>query len=112
MEISVEHRDQVTVVAIVGSIDALTAGALTDALNAQVGEGRTRLVANLSQVTYTSSAGLLAMLSALNETRRHKGDLRLAGVQENVRRVLDLSGFTNILKLYPDVEGAVASFAD
>ena len=112
MDVAVEHRERVTVVAVTGSIDALTAGALVSALSTQVGEGRTRLVADFTQVDYTSSAGLRAILGALKETRQQGGDFRLAGVQANVRKVLDLSGFTNILKFYPDVDAAVLSFAE
>ncbi len=111
MDITVEHREDVTVVSIVGSVDALTAGTLINALSTQISQGNTRLVADLSQVDYTSSAGLRAILGALKDTRQQGGDFRLAGVQKHVRRVLDLSGFTSILKFYPDVESAVASFA-
>ncbi len=59
---------------------------------------------------YTSSAGLRALLETVKETRQRGGDLRLAAVQPDVRRILDLAGFTQILKLYGNVEEAVASF--
>jgi anti-anti-sigma regulatory factor len=36
--------------------------------------------------------------------------VRLAAVREHVRKVLELSGFTGILKLYPDEAAARASF--
>jgi anti-sigma B factor antagonist len=39
------------------------------------------------------------------------GDLRLAAVNPAVRRVLELSGFTSVLRLYDDVDTAVASYA-
>ena len=111
MEFFVEHRDNVTVVAIAGSVDALTASEVANALGAQVMDGRIRLVGDLSQVDYTSSAGLRAVLATLKDARSQGGDFRLAGLQPNVRKVLELSGFLNILKVYPDVDAAVASFA-
>ena len=46
----------------------------------------------------------------MKETRQRGGDLRLAAVQPDVRRVLELAGFTSILKVYANVEEAVASF--
>ena len=67
-------------------------------------------MAALGTLEYTSSAGLRVLLSTLKEARQRGGDLRLAAVQERVRRVLDLSGFTSILKCYPDVDAAVASY--
>jgi anti-sigma B factor antagonist len=36
--------------------------------------------------------------------------MRLGAVQPQVLKVLDLAGFTGILKVYPDVAAAVASF--
>ena len=111
MQISIDQQNTVTVVTVAGSLDALTADTLAAALHEQVQAGRTRVVASLAGLEYTSSAGLRVLLGTLKETRQRGGDLRLAGVQERVRRVLDLSGFTSILKTYPDVPDAVASFA-
>jgi anti-anti-sigma factor len=111
MQISVSHQDGVAIVALAGSLDALTADALTDAMREQVRAGQTRFVAALAELEYTSSAGLRVLLETVKEARRRGGDLRLAAVQGRVQRVLDLSGFTSILKCFPDVPGAVASFA-
>jgi anti-sigma B factor antagonist len=110
MEITIDQRAHVTVVAVAGSIDALTADALVRAMGEQMHAGNTRLVAAFDGVEYTSSAGLRVLLATLKEARQRGGDLRLAAVQERVLRVLDLSGFTSILKCYPDVGTAVASF--
>lgn len=110
MDVTFEERNGATVARIAGSVDGLTAETLLGALRAQVEAGRVRLVGDLSAVDYTSSAGLRALLATLKETRQKGGDLRLAAVQPNVLKVLELSGFTSILKLYPDVAAAVASF--
>ncbi len=111
MEISFDHHGHVTVAAIAGSLDALTAPQLIEALNQIIAEGHNRLVADMSRVDYTSSAGLRALLGALKEARTQGGDLRLAGAQESVKKVLELSGFTSILKFFPDAAAAVASFS-
>ena len=110
MEISFNHHGPVTVAAIAGSMDALTSPHLTEALSKIIAEVRIQLVADFSQVDYTSSAGLRALLGALKEARAQGGDLRLAGVQENVKKVLELSGFTSILKFFPDAAAAITSF--
>lgn len=110
MEVRISEEKQVTIVAIVGSVDGLTAEELTSTLGDQVRNGRTRLVADFTEVMYTSSAGLRALLATMKETRQRGGDFRLAAVSPDVHRVLELSGFTSILKLYSDVAAAVASF--
>lgn len=110
MDVTFEDQGGATVARIAGSVDGLTADSLLGALKTQVDEGRVRLVGDLSGVDYTSSAGLRALLATLKATRQQGGDFRLASVQPHVLKVLELSGFTSILKLYPDVPAAVASF--
>lgn len=111
MELSTTSNGAVQIVAVKGSLDALTAPELADALATQVRDGNTQLVADLSGLDYTSSAGLRVLLNSVKEARSHGGDLRLASVQPNVKKVLDLSGFMGIMKSFPDVDAAVASFA-
>jgi len=110
MDIVVEQRTVTTVVRIIGSVDGLTADTLMATLQQQIDAGNTRLVADLSGVNYTSSAGLRALLATVKQARSAGGDFRLAGVLPPVQKVLEMSGFTSILKLYPDVDGAVASY--
>lgn len=110
MDISAIHHDHVTVVSINGSIDSLNADQLTDAFTEHLRDGRVRLVADFAGVNYTSSAGLRSLLSTVKDSRRQGGDLRIAGVQPGVERVLSLSGFTSIIKTFPDVPLAVASY--
>ena len=110
MDIVVEQRAPTTVVRIKGSVDGLTADTLMTTLQQQIDAGNTRLVADLSGVSYTSSAGLRALLATVKQARSAGGDFRLAGVLPPVQKVLEMSGFTSILKLYPDVDGAVASY--
>ncbi|HET9493769.1 MAG TPA: STAS domain-containing protein [Chloroflexia bacterium] len=111
MDLSAEQQGDVTVVSIVGSVDALTAGEVMSYFERQVSEGATRLVADLRAVDYVSSAGLRSFLATLKAARQAGGDLRLAGAQDNVHKVLAMAGFTSILKTYPNVETAVNSFA-
>jgi anti-anti-sigma factor len=110
MEIRVESRSQVTVISVSGSVDGTTAGQLVASFREHVQAGSVCIVGDLSGVDYTSSAGLRALLETVKETRQRGGDLRLAAVQPDVLRILDLAGFTKILKLFPDVGAAVASF--
>lgn len=110
MEIRYDRRDGAVVVAVSGSIDTLTSGSLAESLAEQIETGAHRLVLDMSGVDYISSAGLRSLLAAVKLARRQGGDFRLAEVDQLVLKVLTLSGFTSILKLYDDVGQAVASF--
>lgn len=111
MEIEIQPEEHAAVVVITGSVDGLTAQTLLGKLQGYVEAGHTQLVADLGQVDYTSSAGLRALLATVKQTRQHGGDLRLASIKAPVRKVLELSGFTSILKVYDDVPSALGSYA-
>lgn len=110
VNVTLIQQQPVAVLAIAGSVDSLTADQLTEALGAQVRAGHVRLVVDFGAVDYTSSAGLRSLLGTLKDCRRLGGDLRLAAVQPAVLRVLSLSGFASIIKLFDAVPVAVASY--
>lgn len=111
MEVKHKTQDDVTVVSMSGSIDSLTAPQTMEYLNRLMSEGSNRLVADLSGVEYTSSAGLRVLLAAVKTARMSGGDLYLANIRPDVQKVLSLSGFTSILKVFQDVDAAVKSFS-
>ena len=110
METTVEQRGSAVVVHIAGSVDGLTAEPLQQVLTRELEAGHNRLVADFSAVDYTSSAGLRVLLGTVKRARSGGGDLRLAGANPDVHKVLDLSGFSGILKLFGTVDDAVSSF--
>jgi anti-sigma B factor antagonist len=110
MKITETTVKEITVVSVEGSIDALTASELTTFMDNLISKGKTRLVADFSGVDYTSSAGLRVLLAAVKETRAKGGDFYLAGIQPDVEKVLSLSGFTSIIKIFSDTDQAVNSF--
>jgi len=110
METSVEQKGTVSTVHIAGRVDGFTADTLQQVFSSEVAIGHHELVADFSEVDYTSSAGLRVLLGTVKEARSRGGDLRLAGPRPEVRNVLELSGFTGILKVFDTVEDAVASF--
>jgi anti-sigma B factor antagonist len=110
MEFRVDHQDDVTIVAVVGSIDAMTAGEATEFMLDQVAAGHRHLVFNMVDVPYLSSAGLRTLVAVLKEARAENGDLRLAAIQPDVMKVLQMSGFVKILDHYDGVDEAVDSY--
>ena len=110
METSVERRGDMVTVHISGSVDGLTADNLQQVFSSEVEAGHYKVVADFGEVDYTSSAGLRVLLGTLKHARSRGGDLRLARPRAEVRKVLTLSGFTGILRVYDTVDDAVESF--
>ncbi len=112
MELDIIMIGDVVSIVPKGRIDANTAPAIEQKLLSLISEGARKLVTDLSEVWFISSAGLKALLVALKEAKREKGDLLLAGVQAEVREVLELTGFSTIFKVYACVEDAAQSFSE
>jgi len=110
MEILDKQINGVTILTLKGSIDAMIAPQITEFIQDQISKGNIKLIADFSGVDYTSSAGLRVILGAIKETRSRSGDLRLIGIQPDVLKVFDLSGFTKILKIFDDLDIAIASY--
>ena len=110
METDVRHENKVTTVSVKGSVDALTAAKLTETINKQIEENHVNLVIDLSGLAFMSSAGLRSLLGAVKETRSHGGDLRIVSTNPGIDKVLKMSGFHNIAKVFTSQVDAVASF--
>jgi anti-sigma B factor antagonist len=110
MEIIVEQQDRVTIVKVTGFVDAVTASTLAEALAGQLQAGNACLVVDLEQVEYMSSAGLRVLLGTLKDARRQGGDLRVANAKGEVRQILEMSGFTNVVPIHSTLADAVCSY--
>lgn len=108
-EIESRAEGAATVVAVAGTIDAVTAPRLGEALQAEVAAGRARLVVDLGATAYVSSAGLRAVLAAVKAARGAGGDVAVAGARPAVRQVFELAGLTTILGFHDDTAAAVTS---
>jgi len=110
METDIRHENQITTVAIKGSVDALTAAELTKMIHKLVEDGHANLIVDLSSLAFMSSAGLRSLLGAVKETRSHGGDLRIVSMNPGIDKVLKMSGFHNIAKVFTSQKDAAASF--
>ncbi|MBI3363264.1 MAG: STAS domain-containing protein [Chloroflexi bacterium] len=110
MDISTNEEGRASVMKLNGRVDSATAPDLESALKKLVEGDKTRIVLDLADVEYMSSAGLRAMVSTLKAVKRVNGDLRLASPSPRVEEVLRLAGLTSIFSIYPNQKDAVSSF--
>ena len=110
LNISVESFKRVELVKVAGRVDSSNATQLDKKLKELQDNGRYKLVLELSEVNYMSSAGLRTMVAAVRECKKHRGDVRLANVSERVAEVLKLAGLNAIFQVYDDKTSAVGSF--
>ena len=110
LNITLETMKRVDLITLSGRIDSSNASELDDALKGIMDNGRYNIVLEMSGVVYMSSAGLRALVAALRECKKHRGDVRLANISERVSEVLSLAGLDSLFSTYDDVTAAVGSF--
>jgi anti-anti-sigma factor len=110
LNIAVETLKRVDVVTASGRIDSSSAGRFDAALKEIMGGGRHNIVLELVGVNYMSSAGLRAMVAALKECKKRRGDVRLAQVSDRVGEVLALAGLDSLFVKFDSTAAAVGSF--
>ena len=110
MNTEVKNESGITTIAVSGSVDALTAADLSNVINGQISEGNVRLVVDLTMLDFMSSAGLRTLLGAVKESRSNGGDLRIASSNPGIDKVLKMSGFNNIAKVFTTSSDAISSF--
>lgn len=93
-------------------LDAVTASALESFLQTELQAAHTRLILDLSEVTYLSSSGLRAMLRARRQAQAAGGDLVLANMGLRVREIFEMIGFTDLFRVFDRTADAVAAFAE
>jgi anti-anti-sigma factor len=59
---------------------------------------------------YVSSSGLRILLMALKRITMAKGKFVLCSLQENIREIFEISGFTTIFEIYSNEEDALRVF--
>ena len=99
MEIATRTQHDVTLVTVVGSLDSNSSPKAQAALDGILASGARKIVIDFSGVDYISSAGLRVML-AMAKRLSAGGALRLFGLNETVREVFDISGFSTILAVF------------
>ena len=111
MKTEVQQEAHSTIIKVSGSVDALTAAELSKVLTKQITDGHVNLVVDLIGVEFMSSAGLRTLLGGVKDARSSGGDLRITSANPGVDKVLKMSGFHNIAKVFASQDEAVSSFS-
>ena len=100
----------VHVLDVQGLLDAFTSKKFDAYLADLTASGGTQIVLDCEKLEYISSAGIGVLMGSVRRCRDAKGDLRLAGVPEKIRKIFGLVGLPSLLRIYDAQKGAVMSF--
>lgn len=99
MTIRRQLDDKTLTLELEGRLDTLTAPQLEEELKQTDGEV-TKLILDLKQLEYISSAGLRVLLAA-QKKMNVQGEMIVKDPCDTVREVFDITGFSDILTIEP-----------
>lgn len=106
--LEVDERTGVILLRLIGELDVASAPSVRERLIELMRAGNKLLVVDCAALSFIDSSGLALLTYAQLRMAEAGGQVRLAAISRRVRRVLELSGLTEVLACYPDVEEALA----
>ena len=113
IQVSVEKigpQSDISIIRVGGYIDTTTSSELERALDSLLKAGVFRVIIDLGNVDYISSAGWGIFISEIKGIRERGGDLKLAKMIPDVYEVFELLEFNYILKAFDTIEDAIRDF--
>ncbi|NCF65828.1 MAG: anti-sigma factor antagonist [Anaerolineaceae bacterium] len=108
MEFQITEVDGVTIVAVSGELDGLTAPAMQDEILPLIHPG-CKILLDMSGVSYISSVGLRALLLLYRKTEGNQGHIALSGLSEMIHDTMLITGFLDFFEAYDTVETGLAA---
>lgn len=109
MDITTRDEGDTTVVMLNGKLDTNTTPAAESEINALIEAGASKLLINFEQLSYISSSGLRLLLATAKRLKGKGGDLQVCSLNEMATEVFEISGFSTILKVFPNEQAALGS---
>jgi anti-anti-sigma factor len=109
MDLREDTAGDVLVLAIAGRIDSTTAPVLGERLTASLTAPQRRVVLDLRQLEYISSAGFRVLLLAARRAEEAGARLVLCSINGKVRQLFDLGGFLDLFPISPSRDEAITA---
>ncbi len=107
---SSSKQGPVTLITIGGSLDAETSPKFHSKIKGEIEKGARKVVCNMERLDYIASEGLGVLISANDELSKHGGEIRIAAMNEKIRKIFKLLGFLTLFKIFENDQQAIDSF--
>ena len=109
LEIKVDEVNDVIVIRLAGSLDTNTAPDAETEINKWLEKSTMKMIINLEETKYVSSAGLRVFLATAKKITAAGGAVKFCNPNEVVKEILDISGFSTILDVKATEKEAMES---
>jgi len=111
MEVTITSENNCSIATVSGRVDSYTAPQLSEVLNQVTGQNIFKIILDMSDVSYVSSAGLRVLIDIQKKCKRNnQGEVLLVNLPQRVYETLELAGFVPLFKFFNNVTSAIAAF--
>lgn len=107
MEATFTKTDDYLIVTPVNSLETGNSPEVQTEIAERIGEGEKKIIINLGQADYVSSAGLRVVLATVRLLEPQKGKTALCNANDQILEVLEISGFHTFVKHFNSLEEAI-----
>ena len=90
------------VIAPEGEIDLNCSTLVKQQLEPLIADKRSRVVVDLSGVTYIDSSGLAVFIEAMQRVQAYGGRFLLCGLRESVNHIFNIARLDQVFQIFPD----------
>ena len=110
MKVKIQDYDSVTVVELQGELNGDVAELFQNTITDIIAKRKAGIVLDMSGVGFADSRGLEQLLWSRDYCNQNKREFRLAGLDENCMRILEITRLENEFDHYAELTEAVKSF--
>ncbi|AJF06936.1 STAS domain-containing protein [Geoalkalibacter subterraneus] len=111
MVLKIEEKDDVVLMLVKEErLDAHNSGELKNQMLSLFEEGKNHIVIDLQDVRFIDSSGLGALVSGFKNASARNGNLKLCGLQPQVKSMFELTRLHRVFEIFSGVDEALASF--
>ncbi len=111
MKINITEKGNAMVLQMQGSLDADSISVFKKVATPLVEKGCSRLVLDCSTLSFVDSMGLGVLISLLRKLRAKQGDLKIVGMNAEVRSIFEITRLHRLFDCHNNVEEAISKFA-
>lgn len=104
------HENGIYIIEIHGEVTFENSDQFREEVDRLIAAGHVKLIVDLAELQYMSSAGMGVLVHGMKSTRAKGGDLRLINLGAKMRRVFLITQFTHQFMVLENIEEAVNSF--
>ena len=112
MNINIDEKGSTVLIEVKEErLDAHNSSELKTQMLSLFDEGKNNLVIDLQDVRFVDSSGLGSLVSGFKNASARNGNLKLSGLQPQVKSMFELTRLHRVFEIFPGSEEALASFS-